>query len=323
VFMAATSAMSAELIACSSIITYDLIGVYVKPLTGAQVVTWSHCIIALLAVWMGVWSIICNYAGIDLGWLYYFQGTICSPAVVSIGLTVCWKRQSRVAALYGTLLGAVCGMVAWFVSCWKVYGTINIPNLSAQYSALASCLTGLVVSGVSVLVLTWLYPDPTDAWAATRAISGSDNVRTDHNLTHKDEEEIRRVFGRTYVDGVPDIGLGGADSSSGEDSEGPATPGGDSSATEGSASPAPEAGSSKAAAAAANTAAVKRKLEAVEPTAADLLSAAHRSIVSSSFGAKPAVAGASGAGTMGPPAKKKGKANAALAAKLGIKVKGK
>jgi len=186
VFMAATSAMSAELIACSSIITYDLIGVYVKPLTGAQVVTWSHCIIALLAVWMGVWSIICNYAGIDLGWLYYFQGTICSPAVVSIGLTVCWKRQSRVAALYGTLLGAVCGMVAWFVSCWKVYGTINIPNLSAQYSALASCLTGLVVSGVSVLVLTWLYPDPTDAWAATRAISGSDNVRTDHNLTHKD-----------------------------------------------------------------------------------------------------------------------------------------
>ena len=138
----------------------------------------------------------------------------------------------------------------------------------------------------------------------------------------EDEEEIRRVFGRTYVDGVPNIGLGGADSSSGEESDGPATPGGEASSVDGSASPAPEAGTSKAAttAAAANTAAVKRKLDAVEPTAADLLSAAHRSIVSSSFGTRPAAAGA---GAMAPPPKKKGKANAALAAKLGIKVKGK
>ncbi len=138
----------------------------------------------------------------------------------------------------------------------------------------------------------------------------------------EDEEEIRRVFGRTFVDGVPDIGLGGADSSSGDDSEGPATPGGDSAEGSGSASPAPEAGPSKAAA--ANTAAVKRKLDAVEPTAADLLSAAHRSIVAGSFGAKPAATAAGSApGAMAPPPKKKGKANAALAAKLGIKVKGK
>lgn len=142
----------------------------------------------------------------------------------------------------------------------------------------------------------------------------------------EDEEEIRRVFGRTFVDGVPDIGLGGGEGSgseSGEESEDPLTPGGDSTAGEGPASPAPEARSFKAAAtaAAANTAAVKRKLDAVEPTAADLLSAAQRSIVANSFGAKPAAA--SGAGAMGPPPKKKGKANAALAAKLGIRVKGK
>ena len=138
----------------------------------------------------------------------------------------------------------------------------------------------------------------------------------------EDEDEIRRVFGRTFVDGVPDIGLGGAADSSSDESDGPATPGGDE--ADGSTSPAPEAGTSKAALAAANTAAVKRKLDAVEPTAADLLSAAQRSIIANSFGAnKAAVASAGAAGAMGPPPKKKGKANAALAAKLGIKVKAK
>ncbi|GAA5938781.1 hypothetical protein JCM1841_001625 [Sporobolomyces salmonicolor] len=120
----------------------------------------------------------------------------------------------------------------------------------------------------------------------------------------EDEEEVKRVFGRTYLDGVPDIELddGGAASSS-EGSE-PTTP------REGDAG-SPVAGPSSAKALAA--ASVKRKLDAVEPTPASLLSAASRSIVDKSFGA-------GAGGSMGPP-KKKGKGNSALASKLGIKLK--
>ncbi|KAI5480377.1 CWC16 protein family protein [Pseudohyphozyma bogoriensis] len=119
----------------------------------------------------------------------------------------------------------------------------------------------------------------------------------------EDEEEIRKVFGRAYMDGVPDIELeeGGGASSSEDDGEGPTTP----RDGEDAAGPGP---SSIAAAAAVSTASVKRKLEAVEPTPADLLSAASKSIVEKSF-------------PMAPP-KKKGKNNA-LANKLGIKLKGK
>lgn len=130
VFMAATSAMSAELIACSSILTYDLAGTYFRPLSSEQVVKWSHVIIAFLAIWMGVWAMILNYAGIDLGWLFYFQGVICSPAVVPIGLTVCWRRQSRVAALYGTLFGGVMGMLGWMIGCYKMYAQPSVSRLT-------------------------------------------------------------------------------------------------------------------------------------------------------------------------------------------------
>ena len=125
----------------------------------------------------------------------------------------------------------------------------------------------------------------------------------------EDEEEVRKVFGRAFMDGVPDIELedGGASSSS-EDGSEPNTPReGDDDAPVASGSGSSEA--TKVAVAKAKEASVKRKLDAIEPSPADLLSAASRSIVQKSFG-----------GMGPPPPKKKGKNNSALAAKLGIKL---
>ncbi|POY73675.1 hypothetical protein BMF94_3210 [Rhodotorula taiwanensis] len=132
----------------------------------------------------------------------------------------------------------------------------------------------------------------------------------------EDEEEVRRVFGRAYLDGVPDIeldaGLGSssnASTSSGGSEPTTPTDGDESSPVaggSGSAGPAPST-SLASAAAAAKAAAVKRKLDTVEPSAAMLLSAEQKSIVSKGFTAMP------------PPKKKKG--NSALASKLGIKLK--
>lgn len=59
-----------------------------------------------------------------------------TPAVVPIGLTVCWNRMSHVSAFYGTLFGTVCGMTGWFVGCHMIYGTINVTNLALPYSAI-------------------------------------------------------------------------------------------------------------------------------------------------------------------------------------------
>ncbi|ORY56800.1 Na+/solute symporter [Leucosporidium creatinivorum] len=178
VFMAATSAASAELIAVSSIIVYDVLGTYGKPLSGAQVVKYSHICIAIFSVWMGAWATILNKAGIDLGWLFYVQGVALTPAVVPIGLTVCWSRQSKHAAFYGTLFGTACGMLGWFVGCYKIYGLINITNLALPYSAISGAGPGLVMSTIATLLLSWIFPDQNQAWTATRMISGSDNDKT-------------------------------------------------------------------------------------------------------------------------------------------------
>ncbi|KAH9475722.1 Urea-proton symporter DUR3 [Psilocybe cubensis] len=76
-------------------------------------------------------------ANIDLGWLFYVQGVVLSPAVIPIALTVTWRKLTSAGIIAGALLGASLGMTAWMIGCWKIYdpadydfkGTRGIANL--------------------------------------------------------------------------------------------------------------------------------------------------------------------------------------------------
>ncbi|KWU42090.1 Na+/solute symporter [Rhodotorula sp. JG-1b] len=173
VFMAATSAASAELIAVSSIITRDVIGLY-RPLSGHKMVVASHITIVVFAVWAGCWSTILNKASVDLGWLFYVQGVLLTPAVIPIGLTVMSRRQSKHAAFFGTLFGTACGMIGWMVGCHKIYGEITITNLALPYSAICGSAPGLIMSGLMTGLICLIKPDNYD-WKSTRAIALSDS----------------------------------------------------------------------------------------------------------------------------------------------------
>lgn len=71
VFMAVTSAASAELIAVSSVCTFDVYRAYINPMaTGKQLIRVSHAVVAGFGVIMGVLAVILKEVGIDLGYLY-------------------------------------------------------------------------------------------------------------------------------------------------------------------------------------------------------------------------------------------------------------
>jgi urea-proton symporter len=66
VFMAVTSSTSAELIACSSVLTYDIYRPYINPnATGKELVRFSHIGVVSFGVAMGALSTIFNYIGKD------------------------------------------------------------------------------------------------------------------------------------------------------------------------------------------------------------------------------------------------------------------
>ncbi|KAH7924327.1 Na+/solute symporter [Leucogyrophana mollusca] len=171
VFMAVTSAASAELIGVSSLFSYDIYRVYFRPqATGEEIVKVSHYFICFWAVWMGCWATILNAGNIDLGWLFYVQGVILSPAVIPVALTVCWSKLTRAGVMCGAIGGAILGMLAWMIGCWKIYGQINVANLAEPYSAVCSGLTGLLFSGILTVTVSLLNPADYD-FGATRAIA--------------------------------------------------------------------------------------------------------------------------------------------------------
>ncbi|KAL1938110.1 hypothetical protein VTO73DRAFT_11939 [Trametes versicolor] len=169
VFMAVTSAVSAELIAVSSLFSYDLYRTYFRPkATSTEIVRVSHYFICFWAVWAGCWATILHKASIDLGWLFYVQGVVLSPAVIPIALTVTWSGLTRAGVFTGCISGAVLGMLAWMI------GEINVPNLAEPYSAVCSGLTGLLFSGVLTVVVSLARPAKYD-FAGTRAIAMYDD----------------------------------------------------------------------------------------------------------------------------------------------------
>lgn len=71
VFMAVTSASSAELIAVSSVLTYDIYRTYIRPeAKGKEVVRFSHICVIGFGILMGVLAVLLNLTGINLGYLY-------------------------------------------------------------------------------------------------------------------------------------------------------------------------------------------------------------------------------------------------------------
>jgi Na+/proline symporter len=70
-FMAVTSCAFAELIAVSSLLTFDVYKTYFQP--GAkprQLILVSHLMICVFGLIMAVFACILNAASIDLGWLF-------------------------------------------------------------------------------------------------------------------------------------------------------------------------------------------------------------------------------------------------------------
>jgi len=97
-FMAVTSAGSAELIAVSSIITYDIYRTYRNPnASGKKLVKISRITIVGFGLGMGGLAVVLLNMGLSLGFVYLAMGIIIGAAVIPIALTILWRRTNRVA----------------------------------------------------------------------------------------------------------------------------------------------------------------------------------------------------------------------------------
>lgn len=98
-FMAIVSTGSAESIAVSSLIAYDIYREYFNPeATGKQILWVSRIVIVCFGIFMGLFSIALNAMGLNLGWVYLFMGVVIGSAVIPL-----WNMMILLAILYPSL----------------------------------------------------------------------------------------------------------------------------------------------------------------------------------------------------------------------------
>jgi len=91
-FLAVTSACSAELIAVSSLVTYDIYKTYVNPsATEKQILNVGHLAVASYALVCGLAGLIFFYIGVSMGWLY-----VCVSSFIRVeGKLILWRFLRR------------------------------------------------------------------------------------------------------------------------------------------------------------------------------------------------------------------------------------
>ncbi|KAL2282349.1 hypothetical protein FJTKL_10959 [Diaporthe vaccinii] len=145
-FMAVTSTISAQVIAVSSIITFDIYRQYLnRGATDRDVIRWSHIGVVIFGIFSAAFSTALYYGSVDLGWTLYMLGVLTCPGIFPTTFTILWKKQSKLAAIVSPLLGLATGLAVWLGSAQALYGEISI----AATGATLPCVYGTTASALS------------------------------------------------------------------------------------------------------------------------------------------------------------------------------
>ncbi|XP_042490885.1 urea-proton symporter DUR3-like isoform X1 [Macadamia integrifolia] len=192
-FMAVTSAGSAELIAVSSLCTYDIYRTYINPnATGKQILKISRFIILAFGCFMGVLAVILNKAGVSLGWMYLAMGVLIGSAVPPIAFMLLWKKANASGAIVGTITGCILGIITWLSVTKVEYRRVNLDTTGRNAPMLAGNLVSILTGGAIHAVYSLLWPQNYD-WESTKQITMVETDKTDLPDEEFKEEKLKHA----------------------------------------------------------------------------------------------------------------------------------
>ncbi|KAJ9264595.1 hypothetical protein DTO212C5_7098 [Paecilomyces variotii] len=157
VFMCVTSTTSAELIAVSSIFSFDVYRTYINPKAhDKQVIRVSHWSVIAFGIFASAFATALHYGGIDLNWMGYFLATIICPGMFPLAFTILWKQQSAAAATIAPILGLASGIAVWLGTAYAYAGELTVMSTEAQLPCLWGALTSTFSSAIYSVIITYI-----------------------------------------------------------------------------------------------------------------------------------------------------------------------
>ncbi|KDN40706.1 Na+/solute symporter [Tilletiaria anomala UBC 951] len=198
-YLAVTSATSAQLIAVSSVFTFDVWKPYIQPSASEKQLFWvSHVAVAAWSVALGVLGLIFYEINLSMGWLYTFMGIIIAPAVFPIFSCIVWSKANRTGALVGMFSGLALGIIAWLVSASLLEGSLTVDTTGADNPLVVGNVVSIMVPAIVTIVWSLITPD-NYSFEGTRAINTevSDSTTTSPPADSAMEEGCKEAVDET------------------------------------------------------------------------------------------------------------------------------
>lgn len=179
IFFSVTSSFSGELIATSTLLSYDVYKKYLKKnATPKQVLMVSKLCVFLWAFFAAGIACVFQRVGISMGWLFNFLGCATASGVFPVSLTFTWNKLNKWGAVCGSLSGMVIAIAVWLIACKAIMGEINVTNLSDRWVSFAGNATALFSGGIISIGISLIKPQNFD-W---------NDIRNKSILTNENEK---------------------------------------------------------------------------------------------------------------------------------------
>jgi len=166
-FMAIVSTGSAESIAVSSLVSYDIYREYMNPeATGEQILFVSRVVIVVYGLFMGALAILLDFMGLNLGWVYLFMGIMIGSAVIPLWNLMTWDKASGTGAIISAWSGLILALIGWIVGAQVQSGSVSVATLGTNEVMLSGNLIAILSSGLIHYVYS-KFIDPQDFDFAT------------------------------------------------------------------------------------------------------------------------------------------------------------
>lgn len=158
-FMAIVSTGSAESIAVSSLVSYDIYRTYFNPdATGDDILKVSRVVIVVFGLLMGLFSLVLYELNLNLGWVYLFMGVVIGSAVLPLAFLVTWKNATATGAVTAAWGGFILGIASWLIAASIQSGEITVDSLGTNEVMLTGNLFAILSSGAIHMIMSYMSP---------------------------------------------------------------------------------------------------------------------------------------------------------------------
>jgi SSS family transporter len=194
-FMAIVSTGSAESIAVSSLVSYDIYREYFNPeATGEDILKVSRIVIVVFGLFMGAFSILLDAIGLGLGWVYLFMGIIIGSAVIPLWNLMTWDKASGKGAVIAAWTGLVLSVSSWLIAAKITGGEVTVATLGTDQVMLSGNLVAILSSGfIHYVYSKFIDPQEYDFSQLDAQIKLVENDTSGLEAEQQDPDELRRA----------------------------------------------------------------------------------------------------------------------------------